>query len=213
MSSINKSLEDLLDELAIIKRQASGRLSSVKNRASTTNEPERIRQTKVSKFVLKRIAELETESLGMRDEMAKLFELQRNKSPAQLAAPIEGRQEDHDFDSEPVATATSTAAAPTTQQLGEGMPSTAATTTLKPDAEEAAAIGFDLEALKRLGEEISKRVDQFGKDAAKNLGDLIEGVKLVFREPAKNQPATAAPKLSFRASRSQTSRLERAATR
>lgn len=200
MHLINKSLEGLLSELALIKREATGRLSSVKNRVATSDQSERIRQTKVSRFVLKRVAELELESLGMRDEMARLFELQkktiesanditRPNVSAYFMANAESKQEDHDFDDllQPQQQATSTSTATSnTQTTGQpdGMP---ATTALKPD-DEATAIGFDLEALKKLGEEISKRLDQFGKEAAKNLSDLIEGVKLVFREPNKNRP-------------------------
>lgn len=179
MHLITKSLDDLLGELAAIKQEANGRLSNmVKNRASTSNQ-ERIRQTKVSKFVLKRVAELESESLSMREELNNLFK-SGPKNDGNRVAP-QGKQEDHDFDEpasiSPLATTTSES----------GMPAT--TTTSKPTAEEqeAAKLGFDMEALKKLGEEIGKRLDQFGKDTAKNLGDLLEGVKLVFREPAKQQ--------------------------
>lgn len=190
LNSITKSLEDLLAELTLIKREATGRLSLVKNRVAATDESsgaassqEQIRQTKVSRFVLKRVAELESESLSMRDELAKLFAAGSDKRltaklPAlYAAASVQTRQEDlGDFD-EP-APITTEATSSTTQ--GPGMP---ATSTIKPD-DEAAKIGFDMEALKKLGEEIGKRLDQFGKEAAKNLNDLIEGVKLVFREPA-----------------------------
>ena len=169
MHLITKSLEDLLSELSIIKQEANGRLSSVKNRASTSDQ-ERIRQTKVSRFVLKRVAELESESLSMRDELSKIFALQKVAAkPSTLRG--QAKQED-DFDSDN----NQVLAAPSTT-----------TTTVQPQ-EEAAKIGFDVEALKKLGEEIGKRLDQFGKDAAKNLGDLIEGVKLVFREPAAKTP-------------------------
>lgn len=203
MHLITKSLEDLLGELAIIKREANGRLINVKNRASTQNDQaERIRQTKVSKFVLKRVAELENESLGMREELAKLFQLQK---PQLYHAGAVLRQEDHDFDEQPASpsTSSSTSAATTSQAASssEGLP---ASTTVKPtsEQEEAAKIGFDLEALKRLGEEIGKRLDQFGKDAAKNLGDLLEGVKLVFREPnsggaASSTNAAASPSVAL----------------
>lgn len=188
MHLINKSLEGLLNELALIKREATGRLSQVKNRVSAGSDPEHIRQTKVSRFVLKRVAELEGESLGMRDEMSKLFELQRKTQQAKpTMSPPEVRQEDHDFEEpalsqSPSSTTTTTTIPTTTVAQQQGLPQT---TTLKPE-EEAAAIGFDLEALKKLGEEIGKRLDQFGKDAAKNLSDLLEGVKLVFREPNKS---------------------------
>lgn len=165
MHSITKSLEDLLGELAIIKQEANGRLSNVKNRASTSDQ-ERIRQTKVSRFVLKRVAELESESLGMREELSKIFALQ--KSAAKPILRAQQKQEEHDFDNN--------------EQVA---------TTVQPQ-EEAAKIGFDVEALKKLGEEIGKRLDQFGKDAAKNLGDLLEGVKLVFREPAAKTPSSGA---------------------
>lgn len=178
MHLITKSLDDLLGELAAIKQEANGRLSNmVKNRASTSNQ-ERIRQTKVSRFVLKRVAELESESLSMREELKKLFKIEP-KNNNRVAA--QGKQEDHDFD-EPASTSPLATTTPES-----GMPAT--TTTSKPTAEEqeAAKLGFDMEALKKLGEEIGKRLDQFGKDAAKNLGDLLEGVKLVFREPAKQQ--------------------------
>lgn len=182
MHLITKSLDDLMSELTAIKQEANGRLSNmVKNRASTSNQ-ERIRQTKVSRFVLKRVSELESESLSMKEELNKLFKVEP-KSNNRVGQ--QGKQEDHDFD-EP---ALSTLAATTTSE--SGMPAT----TTKPTAEEqeAAKLGFDMEALKKLGEEIGKRLDQFGKDTAKNLGDLIEGVKLVFREPAKQQqPSTRA---------------------
>lgn len=186
MHLISKSLEDLLAELNVIKQEANGRLSSVKNRASTSDQ-ERIRQTKVSRFVLKRVAELESESLLMREELSKIFALQKAdkkqtvgsiliaKSP--LADP---EQEDHDFDEQPTTTQKSNS--------NEGMPATTTTTTTAPNDDEAAKLGFDMEALKKLGEEIGKRLDQFGKDAAKNLGDLFEGVKLVFREPSSKNP-------------------------
>lgn len=185
MQLINKSLEGLMNELAAIKREATGRLSQVRKGAlpASQNDMERIRQQKVSRFVLKRVAELETESLGMRDEMAKLFELSK-KSTEELAprsAAGQARQEDHDFD-EP-------AVKPTTQNGMSASPSTT-TTTMKPDQEEAAQIGFDLEQLKKLGEEIGKRLDQFGKEAAKNLGELMEGIKLVFREPGAKGNST-----------------------
>lgn len=192
MHLINKSLEGLLNELALIKREATGRLSQMKmNRISSSSssgneQSERIRQTKVSKFVLKRVAELELESMGMRDEMVRLFELQKKTSEAAAAPPAELKQEDHDFD-EPSASSPQ-APTTTTTTADHGMPAT----TLKPE-EEAQQIGFDLEALKKLGEEIGKRVDQFGKDAAKNLSDLMEGIKLVFREPSKSQPKEAKP--------------------
>lgn len=179
MHLITKSLEDLLAELAVIKQEANGRLNNmVKNRASTSDQ-ERIRQTKVSRFVLKRVAELELESLSMKEELNRLFKGTSKKS--QPAA--NGKQEDHDFDDQPANT------------LQNGMPVTTTTTTAKPTAEEqeAAKLGFDMEALKRLGEELGKRLDQFGKDTAKNLGDLIEGVKLVFREPAKQQQQQQQP--------------------
>lgn len=184
MSLINKSLEGLLAELAAIKREATGRLSQVRKGGvapSSQADHERIRQTKVSRFVLKRVAELESESLGMRDEMIKLYELSQKTSSAAASATgrsgAQSKQEDIDFDELPAST-TKKATAPTT---------TTTTTTSKPDQEEAAQIGFDLEQLKRLGEEIGKRLDQFGKDAAKNLGELMEGIKLVFREPPKGK--------------------------
>lgn len=183
MHLITKSLDDLMGELTAIKQEANGRLSNmVKNRASTSNQ-ERIRQTKVSRFVLKRVAELESESLIMKEELNKLFKVEPKKSNR---VGQQGKQEDHDFD-EPALSSLAT----TTSE--SGMPAT----TTKPTAEEqeAAKLGFDMEALKKLGEEIGKRLDQFGKDTAKNLGDLIEGVKLVFREPAKQQqqqPSTRA---------------------
>lgn len=170
---ITKSFEDLLEEIAIIKREAVGRLSSLRNKASGASEPDRIRQTKVSRFVLRRVAELESESMKMRDELAKLFEFNK---PTPSGSSRQRRQEDHDFDE----------ASPSTQQASSptGMP---ATSTMKPE-EEAAKIGFDVEALKKLGEEIGKRLDQIGKEAAKNLAELVEGVKLVFREPNKKDP-------------------------
>lgn len=174
MQLITKSLDDLLGELTVIKQEANGRLSNVKNRISTsTSDPEQIRQVKVSRFVLRRVAELESESQSMREELNKLFNLrfkqnQRQTQSAQL------KQEDSDFDDSPASSTTTTT---TTQTESSG-------TTLKPsEQEEAAKIGFDVEALKKLGEEIGKRLDQFGKDAAKNLGELLEGVKFVFREP------------------------------
>lgn len=196
MHLITKSLEDLLGELALIKREANGRLSSVKNRVADTSDQERIRQTKVSRFVLRRIAELESESLGMREELARLFAVTANKTagasqPTVYSATVKlsnnnkqaTNNDDDDFFG-------STTAAPS------GMPasSTAQPSTAKPtEEEEAAKLGFDMEALKKLGEEIGKRLDQFGKDAAKNLGDLLDGVKLVFREPRPTQrPAAGA---------------------
>lgn len=186
MQQVTKSLDDLLSELAIIKREATGRLSSVKSRpVPGVADPERILQTKVSKFVLKRVQELETESQLMREELSKMFELKTGEQPS--AYPIAGRQEDHDFDEA------------TTQQ---GMPSSSGPSTTSGQTEtttssanlttESSKLGFDVEALKRLGEEISKRLDQFGRDAAKNLADLVEGVKLVFREPPGG---TQAPKV------------------
>lgn len=184
MQLINKSLEGLLSELAAIKREATGRLSQVKRAGglAASDNNERIRQTKVSRFVLKRVAELESESLGMRDEMNKLFELQRKTISARSSA--KPKQEDVDFDELPVASS-------------HGVPSstTTTTTTMKPaeQEQEAAQIGFDLEQLKRLGEEIGKRLDQFGKEAAKNIGELMEGIKLVFREPKKpSKPSQSA---------------------
>ena len=185
MNLITKSLEDLLGELDFLKREATGRLSNIKNRVSTSDH-ERIRQTKVSRFVLTRVAELESESLSMRNELARLFEHQKSRQAGQkeeagqLYFAAEPKQEDLEFD-EPTTTTTTT---PSSQS--EGMPAT----TLKPE-EEAAKIGFDMEALKKLGEEIGKRLDQFGKEAAKNIGDLIEGVKLVFREPNSGPKAGA----------------------
>lgn len=190
MQLINKSLEGLMNELAAIKREATGRLSQVRKGAlpASQNDLERIRQQKVSRFVLKRVAELETESLGMRDEMAKLFELSKKTTeelaPRSAAAKPSVRQEDHDFD-EPA-----TAAKPTTQNGMSASPSTTTTTTTMKPEEEAAQIGFDLEQLKKLGEEIGKRLDQFGKEAAKNLGELMEGIKLVFREPSSKGNST-----------------------
>lgn len=178
MHLITKSLDDLLSELAVIKQEANGRLSKVKNRVSTaSSDPEQIRQVKVSRFVLRRVAELENESLSMREELDKLFKL-RSKQ--------QGKQEDSDFDDQPQKgprqSSTTTTTTTAQSKPADGMPETA---TLKPnEQEEAAKIGFDVEALKKLGEEIGKRLDQFGKDAAKNLSDLLEGVKLVFREPA-----------------------------
>lgn len=188
MQLINKSLEGLMNELAAIKREATGRLSQVRKSGASLSQSdfERIRQQKVSRFVLKRVAELESESLGMRDEMAKLFELSK-KTDGELRA----RQEDHDFE-EPATSSLK----PTTQNAVPASSEPApATSTLKPDEEkEAAQIGFDLEQLKRLGEEIGKRLDQFGKEAAKNLGELVEGIKLVFREPAKGNASDTAKK-------------------
>jgi hypothetical protein len=160
MQLINKSLEGLLNELATIKREATGRLSQVRKGAlpTTQNDLERIRQQKVSRFVLKRVAELESESLGVRDEMAKLFELSK-KTAEELApkssAQLIPRQEDHDFE-EPASSSTTTSSKPTTQNGMPASPSapttstTTTTTTSKPDQEEAAQIGFDLEHLKKL---------------------------------------------------------------
>lgn len=193
MQLINKSLEGLLSELAVIKREATGRLTQVKklglipSGASGPSDSERVRQTKVSRFVLKRVAELETESLGMRDEMTKLFELQKKTSDASArsaAAPkLQVKQQDDEFDELPAKNGKPTSAATTTTST-----TTSSTTTQAEQEQEAAQIGFDLEQLKRLGEEIGKRLDQFGKDAAKNLGELVEGIKLVFREPPKQRP-------------------------
>lgn len=189
MQLINKSLEGLLSELAAIKREATGRLSQVKSKLSATNDQERIRQTKVSRFVLKRVAELELESFGMRDEMARLFELQRKTLQQGGQREPHGRsgakQEDFDFDEAPASTSAQAAPSATTT-----------TSTAKPnEQEEAAQIGFDLEKLKRLGEEIGKRLDQFGKEAAKNLGELVEGIKLVFRDPNASSTTTSKPAL------------------
>lgn len=187
MKLITKSLDDLLGELAVIKQEANGRLSNVKNRhSSASSDPEQIRQVKVSRFVLRRVVELESESLSMRDELNKLFKLRFKQNP-------QPKQEDFDFDDQPVqsstATITTTATSTSAQNKPQGMPTQ---TTLKPsEQEEAAKIGFDVEALKKLGEEIGKRLDQFGKDAAKNLNDLLEGVKLVFREPGSGKAAVA----------------------
>lgn len=198
MQSINKSLDGLLSELAVIKREATGRISQVRKSseigqlAASPNEIERIRQTKVSRFVLKRIAELESESLNMRDEMAKLFELSK-KATKEADSKLDGKtqaKQDEDFDELP----SSTTAARGTSQAETA--TTTTTSTAKPAQEEAAQIGFDLEQLKKLGEEIGKRVDQFGKDAAKNLGELFDGIKLVFRAPQKkpSDKSQSAPK-------------------
>lgn len=184
MHLITKSLEDLLGELAIIKKEATGRLSNVKNRASTS-EQERIRQTKVSRFVLKRVAELEIESEGMKEDLNKLFSL-KGKQPSansKLVQHSEAKQEDLDFDEQ-----TSTTSRQKETSTSEGMPAT----TIKPE-DEAAKIGFDMEALKKLGEEIGKRLDQFGKDAAKNIADLFDGIKLVFREPKDKSTKSTTP--------------------
>lgn len=168
MQQVTKSLDELLNELAIIKREATGRLSSVKSRLTQgAADPDKIRQTKVSKFVLKRVAELELESQSMRDELAKLAAVQKEQ---RLLAGA--RQEDHDFADD------SQTQAPSSSTTQQGMPSTG-----EPTTTDSSKIGFDVEALKRLGEEIGKRLDQFGREAVKNLGDLVEGVKLVFREP------------------------------
>lgn len=191
---ITKSLDDLMSELSVIKREAMGRLSSVKTGVPGPSEaePERIRQTKVSRFVLRRVLELETESQSMREELTKLFELGKlpildTNTNNNIMYSSGARQEDHDFDEPPARPAKQT----TISTIIPGMPAaapstttTTTTTTVKPD-EEAEKIGFDVEALKKLGEEIGKRLDQFGKEAAKNLGDLVDGVKLVFREPKK----------------------------
>lgn len=203
IKQITKSLEVLIGELGQIKSEAFGRLSNVKNQAtqavssSPTANPqeqrERIRQTKVSRFVLRRVAELESESKSMRDELNKLFELSTGyTSPSlYLAGPPKTKQEDHDFEDEQT-TQVTRLTAPTTSRsspaTSEGLP--ASTTPAKPTADEAAQIGFDMEALKRLGEEIGKRLDQFGKEAAKNIGELIDGVKLVFRDPKGKQNST-----------------------
>lgn len=210
MRQINKSLESLLSELAAIKREATGRLSQVRGKPAVSApggsqaDSERIRQTKVSRFVLKRVAELELESMGMRDEMARLFELQRESSAATHSGDsqlgprsAESRQEDIDFeDAQPAggapSTSTSLSTSMGTTSGSSSPPSSPATTTEKTtDAQEAAQIGFDLEQLKRLGEEIGKRLDQFGKEAAKNLAELMEGIKLVFREPASSGASVA----------------------
>lgn len=200
MKYITESLDDLIGQLSLIKQEATGRLSKYKgglSSVSATDEHERIRQTKVSRFILKRVSELESESLKMRDDLAQLSKLQLKeaKQPTlvrdrRFVVPVETKQEDLDFDE---LTTTTQEPSSTTQQQ-QGMPAqpttTTTTTTMKPE-EEAAKIGFDIEALKKLGEEIGKRLDQFGKEAAKNLGDLIEGVKLVFREPASKNTTTA----------------------
>lgn len=184
---MTKSLDELLGELAVIKREATGRLSSIKSRVSSgVADPEKIRQTKVSKFVLMRVSELELESQSMRDELAKLTNFkQEQKAKLVLAG---ARQEDHDFGDEP---STQQPSSSTTQQ---GMPNTQAPS--QQTSTESSKIGFDVEALKRLGEEIGKRLDQFGREAVKNLADLVEGVKLVFREPPSNSSSREpAPKL------------------
>lgn len=188
MKLITKSLDDLLGELAVIKQEANGRLSSVKNRVSSaSSDPEQIRQVKVSRFVLRRVAELESESLSMRDELNKLFKLRFKQGQQQRQ---QAKQEDSDFDDQPGSTATSTTLSNSAQNKPADGALKPETSTLKPsEQEEAAKIGFDVEALKKLGEEIGKRLDQFGKDAAKNLSDLLEGVKLVFREPGSGKPA------------------------
>jgi len=212
MGQINRSLESLLGELAVIKREATGRLSQVRGKpvggaTSAGNEPadwERIRQTKVSRFVLKRVAELELESLGMRDEMSKLFQLQQTGSPSSSSPQsslagrtADSRQEDIDFDEPPTSgpqQASGSSAAPSPSGSGSSTTTTSSTTEQSTaEQQEAAQIGFDLEQLKRLGEEIGKRLDQFGKEAAKSLAELMEGIKLVFREPSK--AATKSPKL------------------
>lgn len=183
MRLITKSLDDLLGELAVIKQEANGRLSKVKNRISTaSSDPEQIRQVKVSRFVLRRVAELESESLSMREELDKLFKLRSKQQSQQRNSNGQAKQEDSDFDDQPLHSSTTTTTTTAQSKPADGMPETGST--MKPnEQEEAAKIGFDVEALKKLGEEIGKRLDQFGKDAAKNLSDLLEGVKLVFREP------------------------------
>lgn len=182
MHLITKSLEDLLSELAVIKREATGRLSNVKNRLAINNDQERIRQTKVNRFVLKRVAELESESLNMREEFSKLFDLNVSSKKKQL---VDSKQEDADFEQQDTPGSTT---APSNQQTSSGIMTTFQTTAKPTTDEEAAKLGFDMEALKKLGEEIGKRLDQFGKDAAKNIGDLFDGIKLVFREPPKITP-------------------------
>lgn len=197
MHLITKSLEDLLGELAIIKREATGRLSNVKNRASTSDQ-ERIRQTKVSKFVLKRVAELESESKGMKEDLDKLFSSkQKQPSDSRLIQRSQAKQEDSDFDEQQTATSTTSQQQQQQQLTSASETTTQQSTTMKPD-DEAAKIGFDMEALKKLGEEIGKRLDQFGKDAAKNIADLFDGIKLVFREPSKNNSSPSTnPKMLF----------------
>lgn len=166
-----------MSELGTIKREAIGRLSSLKNTASGVSDPERIRQTKVSRFVLKRVSELENESMQMRTEFGKLFALSKSHELSALVA--DRMQEDHDFEE---------ASSPRTSTTSRASSTSATTTTTMKPEEEEAKIGFDVEALKKLGEEIGKRFDQFGKEAAKNLGDLIEGIKLVFREKKRKRP-------------------------
>lgn len=192
MRYITESLDDLIGQLNLIKQEATGRLSKYKGGlvASPADDPERIRQTKVSRFILRRVAELESESLKMRDDL--LGQLTRvhlkeqpQSQPKRERRWISGEAKQEDFDFDELNT-TQEPSSTTTQQQQQGMPAQPTTTTTMKPEEEAAKIGFDIEALKKLGEEIGKRLDQFGKEAVKNLGDLIEGVKLVFREPANN---------------------------
>lgn len=129
---------------------------------------------------------MESESLKTREEFAKLFEL-ANSAPKLYGSSGLARQEDHDFEDTSSTTPKQSASSPSSTTSTSTPNAVPSTTTMKPD-EEAAKIGFDVEALKKLGEEIGKRLDQFGKEAKKNLGDLIEGVKLVFREPNKRLP-------------------------
>lgn len=198
---ITKSLDGMLDELAIIKREATGRLTKVRTSTALLNgdsQAERIHQTKVSKFVLSRIAELERESLGMRDVLTKML-VGASGHKASVAMRF---QEDHDFEESPTAAPSTTTTggasaspASTTAAIGSTTPTGMPATSTAAIEEEGAKIGFDLEALKRLGEEIGKRLDQFGKDTSKNLGELLEGIKLVFREPNRggNKSTTSTP--------------------
>lgn len=165
---ISKSLDDLLDELAAMQREASIRLKSSHDNSIQRTAAERIRQAKVSKFVLNRVEELQTELTLMRTKLDEVVSTKQSKKQV--------KNDDDDFGYEQPAAVSAASSTTTTSPSSNNNSS---------QQEEADKLGFDLEALKRLGEQIGQKLDQFCKDSTKSIAELIESAKLVFKEPKK----------------------------
>ncbi|KAG9509593.1 pncA, partial [Fragariocoptes setiger] len=83
---VSQSLSELIGELEAIKSVASQRLINV--RTNKVSDDERIRQSKVSRFVLSKVSELEQESSSFKLDLERMFGLhhQSNKNSHAAAA-------------------------------------------------------------------------------------------------------------------------------
>ena len=184
---VTKSLDELTQELASIRAEARSRLAASN---ATLDAAARIRQHKVAKFVLARVDELELESVAMRAELAKLAAASRAKLTSLDTNELADDNDNIAFATSTRAPAATSAAAAATSSASPQQAHSSTTAAPADDAAAAAADGpkLDVEELKKLGEQIGKKLDELAKDAAKSLAALAECVKLVLdggKNPAR----------------------------